>query len=71
MRTLIQFSQITISVIVILLILLQARGVGLGRAFGGGDFYKSKRGVEKIVFRLTILFVILFTITSILSLLYS
>lgn len=64
--------QIVISLILTALILLQAKGVGLGRAFGGGgEFYKSRRGVEKIVFQLTILFVIAFLISSIANLLVS
>lgn len=71
MKTFIPILQIVISATLIVLILMQSRGVGLGRAFAGGGFYKSRRGVEKIVFRLTIVFVGLFTITSILSLLYS
>lgn len=42
-------------------ILLQHRGTGLGGAFGGaGNIYRSKRGVEQILFRATIVFAILF-----------
>ena len=49
-------------------ILLQAKGTGLGRAWGGGgEFYRSKRGVEKILFRLTIALAIIFFITSAVS----
>lgn len=34
---------------------MQAKGTGLSGAFGGeGMFYRSKRGVEKILFRGTI-----------------
>lgn len=55
-----------------MLIILQAKGVGLGSTWGGGgEFYKSRRGVEKIVFNLTIFLVVIFLITSILSLFYS
>ena len=54
------------------MILLQAKGVGLGRAWGGGgEFYKSRRGVEKIIFQLTIFFVIAFLISSIANVWYS
>lgn len=49
-------------------ILLQAKGTGLGRAWGGGgEFYRSKRGVEKVLFRLTIALAVLFFIISIAS----
>lgn len=51
----IEFSQVGISVLLIILILLQARGVGLGSTFGGeGNFYFTKRGAEKTIFTLTI-----------------
>ena len=50
-------------------ILMQSKGVGLGRAWGGsGMAYHSKRGVEKLVFRLTIALAIAFFINSILIL---
>lgn len=52
----IQAAQIGVSVLLIILILLQARGVGLGSTFGGeGNFYFTKRGAEKTIFTLTII----------------
>ncbi len=72
MKTSLLILQIVISLTLTALILMQAKGVGLGRAWGGGgEFYKSRRGVEKIVFQLTILFVIAFLISSIANLLVS
>jgi preprotein translocase subunit SecG len=69
MKDIVFVIQIIVSVTLISLILLQAKGVGLGRAWGGGgEFYKSKRGVEKIVFQFTIFMVVIFMITSLLSL---
>jgi len=60
--------QSLISVTLIILILIQAKGVGLGRAWGGGgEFYKSRRGVEKVIFNLTVLFAVLFLASSILN----
>lgn len=60
--------QIIISIALVSLILLQAKGVGLGRTFGGGgEFYKSRRGVEKIIFRMTIILTVLFLLSSILN----
>ncbi len=71
MNNILLIFQIIISLILIALIMLQAKGVGLGRAWGGGgEFYKSKRGVEKIVFNLTIIAAIIFFISSILNLLW-
>lgn len=69
MSTIIIIFQLMISVLLSVLILLQAKGVGLGRAWGGGgEFYKSKRGVEKVIFRFTIILTAAFLITSILNL---
>lgn len=61
--------QIAVSLALIVLILMQAKGVGLGKAWGGsGEFYKNRRGVEKIVFRATIVTAVLFFVISLLSL---
>lgn len=62
--------QIIISLVLIVLILLQQRGAGLSGVFGGeiSGAYQTKRGLEKIVFYLTIFFAVLFLGLSILSL---
>lgn len=53
--------QIILAVLLIAAVLLQARGTGIGAAFGGGgNVYRTKRGVEKKLFQLTILLSILF-----------
>jgi preprotein translocase subunit SecG len=62
--------QIILSITVITFILLQPRGAGLGSAFGGssaGSVFKTRRGVEKLVFNLTIVFVVLFAFVSLVS----
>ena len=46
------------------LILLQAKGTGLGRAFGSTS-YHSKRGVETLVFRTTIILAVIFVVLSV------
>lgn len=52
---------IVLAVLLVGAILLQARGTGLGSAFGGeGNVYRTKRGVEKILFRATIACAVLF-----------
>ncbi|MBU3925187.1 preprotein translocase subunit SecG [Patescibacteria group bacterium] len=57
----IEISQIGVSILLIISILLQARGVGLGSTFGGeGNFYFTKRGAEKTIFILTIILAIAF-----------
>jgi preprotein translocase subunit SecG len=62
-------AQLVISIVLIVLILMQARGTGLGRTFGGGSGTSfSRRGLEKLIFRLTFIFVALFLVISILQL---
>ncbi|NCO12020.1 MAG: preprotein translocase subunit SecG [Candidatus Pacebacteria bacterium CG_4_10_14_3_um_filter_34_15] len=62
--------QSVLSVLIVVSILLQSQGSGLGSAWGGGgETYHTKRGVEKVLFNLTIVFVVLFAVTSIASLL--
>ncbi len=53
--------QIICAVVLTAAILLQARGSGLGSAFGGsGNIYRTKRGAEKFLFNATIVTSILF-----------
>ena len=69
MQTYLNVAQIVLSVALILVILLQVRGGGLGGIFGQADtVYRTKRGVEKTLFQLTIVLVILFVIVSIITL---
>ena len=43
--------QIVVAILLIITILLQNRGSGLGSAFGGeGNIYMAKRGAEKFIF---------------------
>jgi preprotein translocase subunit SecG len=62
-------AQIVLSVALILTILLQVRGGGLGGIFGQADtVFRTKRGVERTLFQLTIVLVVLFIVISIISL---
>ena len=66
----IRIVQIILSISVIIFILLQVRGAGLGSVFGGssaGSVFKTRRGVERMGFNITIVFVVLFAIVSALS----
>ena len=66
MANAVQVIQITAAVILIISILLQHRGTGLGGAFGGEDLsYRSRRGVERLLFRSSILFAAIFLVTAI------
>ena len=62
--------QIILSVILIILILIQAKGTGLGSTFGGElGFYRSKRGFERMLFTTTMIVSALFLITSLIRIL--
>jgi len=64
----IKIAQVVISILLIVAILLQNRGAGLGSAFGGsGGVYLTKRGLEKKLFIATIILAVLFFATSILG----
>ena len=69
MQTYLNVAQIVLSVALILAILLQVRGGGLGGIFGQADtVFRTRRGVEKTLFQLTIVLVVLFIIVSIVTL---
>ncbi len=65
----IRIIQIVLSVAVIFFVLLQVRGAGLGSAFGSStsSVFKTRRGVERLIFNITIVFVILFAAVSLLG----
>jgi preprotein translocase subunit SecG len=67
-----KFIQIIISVGLVVLIILQARGTGLGSLFGGtggGAIQKTRRGLEKTLFQMTVGLSIAFILNAILQLL--
>lgn len=68
MKTFLLTLQIVVSIFLITSILLQNSKGGLGSAFGGGEF-RTKRGAEKIVFRGTIFFSLVFLILAIINIL--
>ena len=68
MHKLITIIQIVSASLLMVSILLQERGVGLGAAFGGeGSIYRTKRGVEKGIFIGTIVLAIIFFASALTS----
>ncbi|TET77400.1 MAG: preprotein translocase subunit SecG [Dehalococcoidia bacterium] len=67
--SLLNVAQIIIALMVIGVILIQVRGGGLGGIFGGSgeSAFRTRRGVERTLFRFTIVLVVVFIILSILS----
>ena len=68
MNQILTIVQIVVSVALISLILIQARGTGFGRSGGMGGTSFTRRGLEKLVFRLTFVLAFLFVALSILRL---
>ncbi len=69
MQTYLSVAQIILSIALILAVLLQVKGGGLGGIFGQADsVFRTKRGAEKTLFQLTIALMVLFIIVSILTL---
>ena len=63
--------QIVSAVLLVIAILLQSRGSGLGAAFGGeGNVYRTKRGLEKTLFYLTIFLAFVFLGTALLNVIF-
>lgn len=61
-------TQIILACLLLAVILVQQRGTGLGSSFGGeSQLYRSKRGVERILFFATIILAILFAVNAILA----
>jgi preprotein translocase subunit SecG len=61
MKNSVIIAQIVVSVLMTVAILMQSRGSGLGAAFGGdGNVYRTKRGVEKVLYRATIVLAVAF-----------
>ncbi|MBI2617987.1 preprotein translocase subunit SecG [Candidatus Kaiserbacteria bacterium] len=61
------YIQIALSILLVLAIVLQQTGAGLGGAFGGDNFssgFHTRRGFEKTLFNITIVIAILFAASA-------
>jgi preprotein translocase subunit SecG len=63
-----QIVQVIMAITIIVLILLQVKGSGLGSIFGGdGGVYRTRRGVEKTMFQATVGLSIFFFVVSLVA----
>ncbi len=66
-------AQMLISIVLVIVVLFQSRGTDIGAAFGGGgggggsSSFRTRRGLEKTLFQLTIILAIIFVGISALS----
>ncbi|PIY68863.1 preprotein translocase subunit SecG [Candidatus Roizmanbacteria bacterium CG_4_10_14_0_8_um_filter_39_9] len=71
MKTVLIIVNIIVSIVIVTLILVQGRGAGLGSAWGGGgEMFQTRRGIEKVTLRVTILCIVIFFIISAVSFFY-
>ena len=72
MQLTLTIATIVVSVILSLIILLQQRSAGIGQAFGGGSaVYRSRRGVERVLFNITIVLAIVYIALAIANIIAS
>ena len=70
-------AQLVISIVLIVVVLMQTRGGDIGAAFGGGggggggSSFRTRRGLEKTLFQLTIVLAFVFVAMSAVSVRYS
>lgn len=68
METALNIAQLVSAILLVLMILVQNRGSGLGQSFGGsGGFYATKRGAEKVLSRATVVTFAAFVVLSFLA----
>jgi preprotein translocase subunit SecG len=72
MPTYLAIAQLLIAIALIVVIMFQLHGGGMGGIFGQTDsVYRTRRGVERSLFILTIVLAVVFVIVAIISVLYS
>ena len=70
-QAILPYVQIVLSVLLVITILLQQTGSGIGGAFGGDNFsagFHTRRGAEKVLFNATIVIAVLFGLSAFIAL---
>ena len=67
MKSYIDVASIITSIALIVSVILQSKGAGLGGLTGGdtGGVFTARRGIEKVLFRVTIVLSVLFFILAV------
>jgi preprotein translocase subunit SecG len=73
MQVYLNIAQIVISVALTVAVLLQIKSSGLGSVFGGSDsaVYRTRRGIERLLFNITVGLTIAFFVITILNVIVS
>ena len=71
MENVLDIALILVSIALITLVVLQSKGAGLGGLTGqdSGGMFSARRGIEKTMFRLTILFSVIFFVLTMMTVL--
>lgn len=70
METVLQSLLIVVSTLLIIVVLMQSRGAGFGGAFGGaqgGSAYRTRRGLERYLFRGTVVLAAVFVAIALIT----
>ena len=68
MQTYFNVAQIIIAVVLIIVLLMQVRGGGLGGIFGQADStFRTRRGLERTLYQFTIALAVVFVVLAILN----
>ncbi|MCB0114798.1 MAG: preprotein translocase subunit SecG [Caldilineaceae bacterium] len=68
MDTYLMIATIIVAITLIGVVLLQGQNSGLGSAFGGdSSIYRTRRGVEKTIFNMTVVLATIFLILSLIT----
>lgn len=69
MDTAVNIVMIIVSIVLVLVVLMQTKGSSFSGAFGGdtSSIYRTRRGIEKILFQFTIGVAVVFVIFAIIS----
>jgi len=68
LATILPYAEIVLSLLLVIGIVLQRRGAGLGGAFGGDNFastFYKRRGAEKFLFNATVIVALLFVLSTV------
>ena len=68
MTQFLQILTIVSSLLLTLMILIQARGASLGAGFGGtGELFTERRGIDKTMHQITVILAVVFVLSIILG----
>ncbi|KKP73711.1 MAG: Preprotein translocase, SecG subunit [Candidatus Roizmanbacteria bacterium GW2011_GWA2_35_19] len=69
MKNFLLVLNILLSVFIVVFILIQGKGAGLGSAWGGGgEMFQTRRGMEKVILWMTTIFIVVFFAISLINL---